>query len=115
MEQILGMIPGLGSQIQNAKVDDKAFTRIEAIINSMTIKERQFPKILNGSRRKRIASGSVTRVQDVNQLLNQFGQMKKMMKNFTKMAKKGKGGMPGMPGGANLDQLMKKFGKNFKM
>ncbi len=94
MEQVLGMIPGLGSQIQNAKIDDKAFTRIEAIINSMTIKERQIPKILNGSRRKRIASGSGTRVQDVNQLLNQFGQMKKMMKKMKRMPLKNMGKMP---------------------
>lgn len=94
MEQILGMIPGIGSQLKNAKVDDKTFTRIEAIINSMTIRERQYPKILNGSRRKRIALGSGTRVQDVNQLLNQFGQMKKMMKNMKRMSFKNMGKMP---------------------
>ncbi len=94
MEQILGMIPGMGAQLKGSKVDDKAFTRIEAIINSMTIRERQTPKILNGSRRKRIASGSGTRVQDVNQLLNQFGQMKKMMKKMKRTPLKNMKKMP---------------------
>jgi len=94
MDQLLGMIPGVGSQIKNAKIDDKAFVKIEAIINSMTIRERHSPKILNGSRRKRIASGSGTRVQDVNQLLNQFEQMKKMMKKMKNMPFKNLGKLP---------------------
>ncbi len=85
LDQLLGMIPGVGANLKGAQVDENAFTRIEAIINSMTIRERQNPKILNGSRRKRIASGSGTRVQDVNKLLNQFGQMKKMIKNMKRM------------------------------
>jgi len=85
LDQLLGMIPGIGSQIKDVKVDDGSFTRIEAIINSMTLQERRNPKILNGSRRRRIALGSGTRVQDVNQLLNQFGQMKKMLKRMQKM------------------------------
>jgi signal recognition particle subunit SRP54 len=85
LDQLLGMIPGIGAQLKGVKVDDKSFTRIEAIINSMTIKERRDPRILNGSRRRRIADGSGTRVQDVNQLLNQFGQMKKMLKRMKKM------------------------------
>lgn len=94
LEQLIGMIPGAGANLKGAQVDENAFTRIEAIINSMTIKERQNPKILNGSRRKRIANGSGTRVQDVNQLLNQFGQMKKMIKNMKRMPFKKMAKMP---------------------
>ncbi len=82
LEQLLGMIPGLSKQIRNVQVDEKALVRIEAIINSMTPEERRNPKIINGSRRKRIARGSGTRVQDVNQLLNQFEQMRKMIKRM---------------------------------
>jgi signal recognition particle subunit SRP54 len=94
IDQLLGMIPGMGSQLKKTEVDDRALVRIEAIINSMTFAERRNPKILNGSRRKRIAMGSGTRVQDVNQLLNQFGQMKKMMKKMKKMPFKGLGKIP---------------------
>jgi len=83
LSSLLGMIPGLNSQIKNAPVDDKALVRVEAIINSMTRNERGNPKILNGSRRKRIARGSGTSVQDVNKLLKQFNEMKKMMRNFS--------------------------------
>lgn len=94
LDQLLGMIPGMGNQIRNVSVDDRVLVRTEAIINSMTIQERRNPRILNGSRRKRIASGSGTRVQDVNQLLNQFEQMKKMLKRFKKMPF---GGMKNLP------------------
>jgi signal recognition particle subunit SRP54 len=94
LEQLLGMIPGMGAQVKNVKVDDRAFVRIEAIINSMTPQERRNPRVLNGSRRKRIAMGSGTRVQDVNQLLNQFEQMKKMLKRFRKMPS---GGIKNLP------------------
>jgi len=83
LSSLLGMIPGLSSQIKNSQVDDKALVRVEAIINSMTFFERGNPKILNGSRRKRIARGSGTSVQDVNRLLKQFDEMKRMMKNFS--------------------------------
>nr|HQU71135.1 signal recognition particle protein [Calditrichia bacterium] len=72
LEQLLKMIPGMGKQLKNIQVDDNAFVKVEAIINSMTVVERQKPEIINGSRRKRIASGSGTKVQDVNQLLRQF-------------------------------------------
>jgi signal recognition particle subunit SRP54 len=82
LDQILGMIPGLGKQMKNISVDDKAFNRIEAIINSMTHEERRKPQVINGSRRRRIAMGSGTRVQEVNQLLNQFEEMKKMFKKM---------------------------------
>ena len=85
LDQLLGMIPGIGGQLKGIKVDDKSFVKIEAIINSMTVIERRDPKVLNGSRRRRIADGSGTRVQDVNQLLNQFGQMKKMLKRMKRM------------------------------
>jgi signal recognition particle subunit SRP54 len=94
LDQLLGMIPGMGNQMKNVSVDDRVLDRTEAIINSMTIQERRNPRILNGSRRKRIALGSGTRVQDVNQLLNQFEQMKKMLKRFKKMPF---GGMKNLP------------------
>lgn len=95
LEQLLGMIPGVGKQLQGVQIDDRAFVKVEAIINSMTPKERRKPQILNGSRRKRIAAGSGTRVQDVNQLLRQFEDMKKMIKRMKKM-KFGRGMPPGM-------------------
>jgi signal recognition particle subunit SRP54 len=79
LSSLLGMIPGVGSQIKNAKIDDNALVKVEAIINSMTVEERQKPKVLNGSRRKRIARGSGTSVQDVNRLIKQFSEMQKMM------------------------------------
>lgn len=95
LEQLLGMIPGVGKQLQGVQIDDRAFVKVEAIINSMTLQERRKPQILNGSRRKRIAAGSGTRVQDVNQLLRQFEEMKKMIKRMKKM-KFGRAMPPGM-------------------
>jgi len=85
LEQILSMLPGLGQlkQLKNLKPDEKEVIRVEAIINSMTREERRSYKIINGSRRKRIASGSGTSVQDVNRLLKNFAQTKKMMENMT--------------------------------
>ncbi|WP_033169089.1 signal recognition particle protein [Selenomonas sp. ND2010] len=102
LENILGMIPGMGGlkkqlEGQNIDLDGKEMRQIEAIIKSMTPKERANIDIINGSRRKRIAMGSGTRVQDVNKLLKQFGEMKKMMKKMKKM-QKGKGGFPGLGG-----------------
>lgn len=82
LEQILGMIPGIGKQLKNIPVGDDAFVKVEAMINSMTLVERRRPQIINGSRRRRIAFGSGTRVQDVNQLLRQFDEMRKMMKKM---------------------------------
>ena len=79
LSSLLGMVPGIGSQMKNAKIDDNALVKVEAIINSMTAQERSAPKILNGSRRKRIARGSGTSIQDVNRLVKQFGEMQKMM------------------------------------
>ncbi|HWR43203.1 signal recognition particle protein [Sporomusa sp.] len=92
LDQILGMIPGMGKlkQLQGMDIDDKEVKHIIAIIRSMTAKERRDPSIINGSRRKRIALGSGTRVQDVNRLLKQFGEAKKMMKRIQEMQKSGK-------------------------
>jgi signal recognition particle subunit SRP54 len=82
IEGILGMLPGVGKQLKGAKVDPDRMKKSEAIVLSMTTAERRNPKILNGSRRKRIARGSGTTVQEVNQLLKQFGEMNKMMKQL---------------------------------
>ena len=80
IKDLMGMIPGMGKAIKGMDIDDDAFKGIEAIINSMTKEERKNPKILNGSRRKRIADGSGKEVSEVNQLVKQFSQMGKMMK-----------------------------------
>jgi signal recognition particle subunit SRP54 len=80
MKDLMGMIPGMGKAMKDIDIDDDAFKHIEAMINSMTLAERQQPDIINGSRRKRIATGSGRTVQDVNNLLKQFGDMRKMMK-----------------------------------
>ena len=79
LSSIIGMIPGMNQNIKNVNIDDKAFVKVEAIINSMTSEERSTPKILNGTRRKRIARGSGTSVQDVNRLIKQFNEMQKMI------------------------------------
>jgi len=89
LSSLIGMIPGLGAQAKNLKVDDNALVKTEAIINSMTNQERKKPKVLNGSRRMRIARGSGTSIQEVNRLLKQFSEMQKMMSQFSK---KGFGG-----------------------
>lgn len=99
LEDLLGMIPGMGKQLKGMKgeLDEKELLHIEAIIQSMTVAERRDPSILNGSRKKRIARGSGTRVQEVNRLLKQFDETRKMMKQFADMTgKKGKKGMPSM-------------------
>lgn len=84
LEQLLGMMPGVNAgALKNAQIDESQMGKIEAIILSMTKEERMKPELINGSRRKRIANGSGTTVQDVNKLLNQFDQMKKMMKQFS--------------------------------
>lgn len=99
---LMDKLPGMGQlpdQVKN-KVNDKETRRMVAIINSMTVKERQFPDVIRGSRKRRIANGSGTSIQDVNKLLKQFGQMQKMMKKF------GKGGM---------GKMMKRLGQLQKM
>ena len=84
LSSLMGMIPGVSSQMKNARIDDNAFVKVEAVINSMTKQERRNPKVLNGNRRKRIARGSGTSIQDVNKLIKQFNEMKKMMSRFSK-------------------------------
>ncbi|MBX2991574.1 MAG: signal recognition particle protein [Bacteroidetes bacterium] len=84
LSQVMGMLPGMNKMPKDVNVDDKEIVRIEAIIQSMTKKERDNPDVLNGSRRKRIATGSGTSVQEVNKLIKQFEQMQKMMKSFGK-------------------------------
>jgi signal recognition particle subunit SRP54 len=100
LEQILGMLPGFGAmkEMQKARdqVDETQFARIEAIINSMTAKERRNHQIINGQRRKRIAKGSGTSVEEVNRLLKQFIQMKKMLKAMGGMAGLAKGKRPNL-------------------
>jgi len=103
IKDLAGMIPGIGKAVKDVDIDDDAFKGIESIIHSMTKQERKNPKLLNGSRKKRIADGSGTSVVDVNQLIKQFGQMGKMMKMMQGGGGKqimqmiqGKGGMPKM-------------------
>lgn len=83
VKDLMGMIPGMGKTLKNIDIDDDAFKGIESIIYSMTPTERQNPKLLNGSRRKRIAKGSGTSIQDVNRLVKQFDDIRKMMKMMT--------------------------------
>ncbi|MBL4706848.1 MAG: signal recognition particle protein [Flavobacteriales bacterium] len=101
MKDLVGMIPGIGKAIKDVDIDDDAFKGIEAMIHSMTPEERENPKIINGTRRKRIARGSGNSIQELNKLLKQFEQTSKMMKmmgNKQNMAKMMKN-MPKMPGG----------------
>jgi len=84
LSSLIGMIPGVGSKIKNAQIDDNALVKVEAIINSMTREERATPKVLNGNRRKRIARGSGTSIQDVNRLIKQFSEMQRMMSTLSK-------------------------------
>lgn len=104
LQDLMGMLPGMGN-VKDLQVDEKALTRVEAIIQSMTPQERENPNILGSSRKKRIAAGSGTRVEDVNQLLKRFDAMQKMMKQFSgkgaskKLRKLQKrGGFPGLGG-----------------
>ena len=80
MKDLMGMIPGMGKMMKDVDIDDDAFKYVEAMIHSMTPKERSNPSIINNSRKKRISSGSGTSVQDLNKLMKQFNQMSKMMK-----------------------------------
>jgi len=101
LDQVLGMLPGMGKAkgLKDLKVDEKQMARTEAIIKSMTREEREKPEIINANRRKRIASGSGTSLQDVNRLLKQFDDMRKMMKQFSSMM------------GGNKGKALKKLGK----
>lgn len=91
LKSLIGMIPGMNSALKNTDVDDKQLVKVESIIQSMTRTERSNPKILNGSRRKRIARGSGNSIQDVNRLIKQFEEMQKMIKMLS--TKSGKTGM----------------------
>jgi signal recognition particle subunit SRP54 len=96
LKDLMGMIPGVGKAVKDLDISDDAFKGIEAIINSMTPAERKTPDIINGNRRKRIAIGSGTDIQQVNQLLKQFDEMRKMMRTMNKMGGAGKM-MPKLP------------------
>ncbi len=98
LKSLLGMIPGLGANLKNAEVDENQLVKVEAIIHSMTKQERTNPKILNGSRRKRIARGSGNSIQDVNRLIKQFEQMQQMMK----MLNKNSGKLPSLQNMRNI-------------
>src|ERR671938_2135976 len=100
LKKMLGMLPGMGElreQLEN--FDEREMDRVEAIIRSMTPQERRQPRILNGSRRSRIARGSGVQVSDVNQLLERFGEAQKMMRQLRRGGVPGMPGMPGMGGG----------------
>jgi signal recognition particle subunit SRP54 len=101
IKDLMGMIPGMGKALKNMDIDDDAFKGIEAIIQSMTKEERENPKVLDGSRRKRIAKGSGTEVKEVNQLIKQFSQTSKMMK-----AMSGGGGKKAMQMMQNMQRGM---------
>ncbi len=97
LKNVLSMIPGMDKQLRDVDVDDRQLLRVEAIIKSMTKKERKHPDIINGSRRRRIAAGAGMKVEDVNRLLKQYEQMKKMFKQMNGKAAKGR-----MPKGFNM-------------
>ncbi|HCK21405.1 MAG TPA: signal recognition particle protein [Bacteroidetes bacterium] len=100
IKDLMGMITGIGKQIKDMDIDEKQFKKLEAMIQSMTPAERQDPDILNGSRRKRIADGSGSSIQDLNQFIKQFEEMRKMMKMMNKMG-----------GGAKAARAMGMMGK----
>ena len=91
IQNLVGMLPGIPKELKNAEIDEKEIGRIEAIIRSMTAEERREPQIMNGSRRLRVAQGSGTTTNEVNQLLKQFKEMQKMMRMFGKGGGGGKG------------------------
>jgi len=105
MKDLLGMIPGVGKAIKDMDFSDEMFKQTEAIIQSMTPLERREPEILNGSRRERIARGSGTKVQEINQLLKQFTEMKQMMRKMN-------GGMPGGAMGQAMNRMRSPFGRS---
>jgi signal recognition particle subunit SRP54 len=115
LQGVLKLIPGLGNQLEGLEeVDERQLARVEAIVLSMTPQERRFPHVIDGSRRQRIARGSGTSVQQVNQLLEARKQMAKMMKQL------GKGKLPALPGqvpvqnGPGRSATKKKKGKRKK-
>jgi signal recognition particle subunit SRP54 len=105
IKSIVSMLPGVGNKLKDADIDEKQFTRIEAMITSMTKAERAKPSLINPSRKRRIAKGSGTKVEDVNRLLKQFEQMKQMMK---KLGIKGRGTKKGRRG-MGMDRRARKM------
>jgi signal recognition particle subunit SRP54 len=108
IKDLMGMIPGMSKAMKDVEIDDDAFKPVEAIIKSMTKQERANPDLLNGSRKRRLAKGSGTDIQQVNALMKQFDDMRKMMRTMNKMSQtkggmaqmaKMMGGMKGGPGG----------------
>jgi signal recognition particle subunit SRP54 len=99
LKSVLGLLPGIGKQVRDMQVDERQLDRVEAMILSMTPAERRNPALLDGSRRRRIAGGSGTSVQQINQLVQQHKQMKKMMKQIAS------GGVPGVPGMPQMQQM----------
>ena len=92
LDRLLGMLPGLGAQLKGLKIDESKLKKTEAIILSMTKQERRNPKIINMSRKQRIAKGSGTTISDVNKVLKEYEEMKKMIKRFKNMQ-----GIPQLP------------------
>jgi signal recognition particle subunit SRP54 len=113
MKSIIGMLPGLGDKLKDVDIDDSGLVRIEAIITSMTKAEREKPSIINPSRKRRIAAGSGTKVEEINRLLKQFDQMQKMMKQFTgKSSKMNLRKARKQIAGMNFDKMTGKGGGN---
>jgi signal recognition particle subunit SRP54 len=102
MDGLLKMIPGASKALRGVEVDEKEMVHTEAIILSMTPDERRKPQLINGSRRKRIAAGSGTSVQQVNRLLNQFQQMQKLFKRMGGKMPKGMAGLQDLPEGFGM-------------
>ncbi|MDX8150440.1 signal recognition particle protein [Patulibacter brassicae] len=102
LSKVMGMLPGVGQQLQGQQIDDREMDRVEAIILSMTVKERRHPELIKGSRRLRIAKGSGTSVQQVNQLVKNFQQMRKLMKQMSKGGMRDLGALMNGQGGAGL-------------
>ena len=102
MKDLLGMIPGMGKQVKDVDIDERQFDRMQALILSMTPRERRHPDIINPSRKRRIAAGAGQEVEDVNRLLAQYRQMQKMMKQMG-------GGMGGRRGRSQMRGMMEQF------
>src|SRR5690606_13057223 len=109
VSSLASMIPGVGNALKGKEVDEKVFTRVEAVILSMTEQEREKPNLLNGSRRRRIANGSGNSIQEVNRIIKQFTDMQKMMKKFSGGKMKNLMRQMNIPGG-----LAKQFKERLK-
>ena len=103
LKDVLGMLPGVGSQLKDVDIDEHQFDRIQALILSMTPKEREKPEILDASRKRRIAAGAGQKVEDVNRLLAQYKQMQKMFKQMN--SKKARKQLQRLTANGNMDGL----------